>query len=85
MISITPSIYKIIHQKLFSKILTRNFDQCEGFRWRPGPFTAIPSICNQRSLYKTPIKDPDTAMGFVDKLRHIHGPRFDFGRVKIFI
>ena len=39
--------------KLFSKILTRNFDPYEGFRQaysRPGPFTAIPSICNQRSL-----------------------------------
>ena len=64
------------------------FDHYEGFRQyfiMIGPFTAIPSICNQKSLYKTPIKDPNTAMGFVDKLRHIHGPRFDFGRVKISI
>jgi hypothetical protein len=33
--------------------LTRNFDPDEEFRQvysRPGPFTAIPSICNQRSL-----------------------------------
>ena len=39
--------------KYFSKILNRYFDHCEGFsqnyrRWRP--FTAIPSICNQRCL-----------------------------------
>ena len=35
-------------------MLTRNFDPYEGFRQaysRPGPFTAIPSICNQRSLH----------------------------------
>ena len=33
--------------------MTRNFDPYEGFRQaysRPRPFTAIPSICNQRSL-----------------------------------
>ena len=39
--------------KYFSKILTRNVDHYEGF-WQSftmiGPFTAIPSICNQRSL-----------------------------------
>ena len=43
MTSITPSIYKTIHQK----VIFRNFDPYEGFRQaysRPGPFTAIPSI-----------------------------------------
>ena len=40
MTSITPSIYKTIHQKVI-------FRQAYS---RPGPFTAIPSICNQRSL-----------------------------------
>ena len=49
MTSITPSIYKTIHQK----VIFKNFDPYEGFRQaytRPGPFTAIPSICNQRTL-----------------------------------
>ena len=42
------AIYKTVHQKVIFKI----FDQ-KGFRQvygRPSPFTAIPSICNQRSL-----------------------------------
>ena len=46
---------KLSIRKYFSKILTRNFDHYEGFSQnyqRPGPFTAIPSICNQRSLHK---------------------------------
>ena len=44
---------KLSIEKYFSKILARNFDHYEGFsqnyQW-PSPFTAIPSICNQRSL-----------------------------------
>ena len=54
MTSIIP--IKLFIRKYFSKILNRNFDHCEGFsqnyqRWRP--FTAIPSICNQRSLVES--------------------------------
>ena len=44
---------KLSIKKYFSKIWNRNFDHYEGFRQSYqmiGPFTAIPSICNQRSL-----------------------------------
>ena len=56
MTSITPSIYETIHKKVFFK----NFDHYEGFSQnyqRPGPFTAIPSICNQRSLTQCSCRD----------------------------
>ena len=39
--------------KYFSKLLLRNFNHLQGFRpvyIMSGPFRAIPSICNQRSL-----------------------------------
>ena len=44
---------KLSIRKYFSKFLTRNVDHYEGFRQyfiMIGSFTAIPSICNQRSL-----------------------------------
>ena len=47
---------KLSIKKYFSKIWTRNFDHYEEFRQsysRPGPFTAIPSICSQRSLIQS--------------------------------
>ena len=46
---------KLSIRKYFSINLTRNFDHHEGFRQyfiMIGPFTAIPSICNQRSLLR---------------------------------
>ena len=51
MTSITPSIYEIIHSKVFFKFFA--FYQFQGFRQaykRPGPLTAILSICDQRFL-----------------------------------
>ena len=50
MTSITPSIYEIIHLKVFFKNFVQNFYQFQGFRPMIGPLRAIPSICNQRSL-----------------------------------
>ena len=44
---------KLSIRKYFSKLLTRNFDHYEGFRQyyiMIGSFTAIPSMCDQRSL-----------------------------------
>jgi hypothetical protein len=44
---------KLFIWKYFSKILVRNFNYLQSFRpahIKSGPFRAIPSICNQRSL-----------------------------------
>ena len=54
--SIIKVILYVIFGRFFGYLDTRNFDPYEGFRQaysRPGPFTAIPSICNQRSLINT--------------------------------
>ena len=51
--SIIKVILYVIFGRFFGYLDTRNFDPYEGFRQaysRPGPFTDIPSICNQRSL-----------------------------------
>ena len=53
MTSLTHSIYYIIHLEVFFKLFNRNFDHYEQFRQSLlmiGPYTAIPSIFNQKSL-----------------------------------
>ena len=48
-----PSIYETVLLKIFFKNLLRHFNHLQGFRpayIMSGPFRAIPSICNQRSL-----------------------------------
>ena len=57
--TISLFIYETIHQKVFFKNFDQKFFHYEGFcqnYQRPGPFAAIPSICNERSLPRLVLK-----------------------------
>ena len=67
---------KLSIRKYFSKILTRNFDHYEGFSQNyqgPCPFTAVSSICNQRSLRRSTNKHLWNALTTVTRAGSIVG------------